>query len=223
MARPARPGRLARLLIGAGLLGCCACAGSGRVDMVPFVRTDLAPGEPLTRTIPLHTACYAAEADDHLIIGLEHHRGSLFGKAFEADWRLALRLNGLPAGRQRLYRLGPDSIKLALAAGGDVRRAQLFSGVVLLEAPDRAGRMRGRFHITVRQQQFNLLTGWSMGGLVVNTGEFDAVRDAQRARAIDAATEAGVFGPASLPAQPLRILGPIPAPSQPFAPSTMPQ
>ena len=210
MARPARPGRLARLLIGAGLLGCCACAGSGRVDMVPFVRTDLAPGEPLTRTIPLHTACYAAEADDRLIIGLEHHRGSLFGKAFEADWRLALRLNGLPAGRQRLYRLGPDSIKLALAAGGDVRRAQLFSGVVLLEAPDRSGRMRGRVHITVRQQQFN-------------TGEFDAVRDAQRARAIDAATEAGVFGPASLPAQPLRILGPIPAPSQPFAPSTMPQ
>ena len=213
------PATAGLLLAAAGVLTACGCTGSGRVHMVPFVRTDLSPRERLDTTLPLHTACYAVEPDGKLILALEHHRGSLLGKAFEADWRMALRLEGLPAGSQRLYRLGPNSLQLALTAGGDLRRAQLFSGVVLLENPDWAGRIRGRFHITVRQQQLNFLTGWSAGGLMVNTGEFEAVRDPERARDIEAATQTGIFSPATMPAEPFRLFGPV---SRPSAPTSSP-
>ena len=94
-------------------------------------------------------------------------------------------------------------------------------GLALKREPlGRNGRLRGRFHVNVRQQQFGLLTGWSpqyywQAPTLVAVGEFEAVRNAKLTSEIRDATEAAGLprlSPGSQPASMRSSFGPIGVP-----------
>lgn len=178
------------------LLVVTGCTGRGEVRAVPFARSDFTRQEPLIQTVPVEEAYYWLREDGTVGVALGYHGSSLFGRAFDADWRMSLVLEDLPAGREKLYRLGPQSARVAQSVGGDQRRARSLTGVAVLQAP-RGNRLTGRFHLTVRQQQFTLLGGWSpspyQAPMWIVVGEFEAVLNATRGEAILAETEANGF------------------------------
>ncbi len=182
------------------------CSGGGRVEMVPFSRADLPANEPLTQSLAIDEAFYS-QGDGTLEIGLARRVDSPLGEAFDSRWELSIVLEGPPAGRERLYPLKSDSVRLVRSAGGNHRRGKALPGqsIVVLEAP-KNGRLRGRFHLVVLEQAWGVLTGWSQqswAALVV-VGEFEAVRQAKGAYAIRLSTEADGFErapPATRPAE----------------------
>lgn len=180
------------------------CTGGGEVTVVPWMRSDLSDSEPLVQRIPINHAYYWTEVDGRLNVALHLDHNSLLGGAFNADWMMCFALEGLPAGSSRLYKLRPSSADMALAAGADRRRGRTWAGVVVLDTAG-AGRLRGRFHVNHRQQQFTLLHGWwpppYQAPIFVATGRFTAVENAVKGRAIrDLIEEAYGQRPADAPA-----------------------
>jgi hypothetical protein len=102
----------------------------------------------------------------------------------------------MPAGRERLYQLDRDSVRVRSSDRGLHRRAASIMGAAVLVAP-KQDVLKGRFHVVMRQQQFTVLTGWvpplSRGKLVIMTGEFEAVHAPERGRAVREQVEADGF------------------------------
>jgi hypothetical protein len=189
------PGRSCTLVL---LLAALAtgCAGRGRVFSVPLYRSDMPPDEPPAATVEPDQAYYWVEDDGPLNVSLA--RAWAAGPASApVEWRLSLMLEKLPAGSARLYKLDRSSIRLVEAGGGIHRRGLSIRGVAVIEAP-RGGRLKGRFHTWIRLQQFTVLTGWAppinRAPIVIVTGEFEAVENAEAGRRIREATEADDFG-----------------------------
>lgn len=170
--------------------------------MVPILRVDLPPTEPLTQRIPFDRAVHCVGKDGRLSIGLQRHIPSLAGPAFAYDWQMSLVLPGMPAGSERLYKVGGGEARAVQSLGGDHRRWRSVTGTATIRRA--AGdRLIGRFHIAVQQQQFAVLSGWTSparGGALVLVGEFESVTDARRTRAIVERTEQDGFERASAPA-----------------------
>ncbi len=190
------------LLLACSLSLLAGCSGGGSVKLVPLMRSDLPDPEPLIQNVPISEAWYVLEPNGQLVIALRYHAGSLLGRAFDTDWEMSLVLDGLPAGSSRLYKLKGDTVRTVQTLGPDQRRARSWSGIAVLKAPE-GGRLHGRFHFTIRQQQFTLLRGWCpplyQAPMLVCVGEFDAVENAARANEIRKATEAAGFDRPSPP------------------------
>lgn len=176
------------------------CAGGGTVKIMPLMRSDLADAEPLISDVPLSQAFYWVEESGEVNVALRYHAGSLLGKPFDATWEMTMTLEGMPAGSSRLYKLKSERVHVAQNAGGARRRACGGAGVAVLHAPE-GRRLRGRFHVQVRQQQFTLLNGWSpaiyAAPTLIMAGEFTAIEDAARGREIRERTSASTTRPAS--------------------------
>ena len=173
------------------------CSGGGSVSAIPFLRSDFGPTEPAVQTVEVNEAHYWLDDDGALNIALGRHTPSVWGEAFEANWLLSLALEGLPAGSEKLYRLGPRSIRQVSSQRGIHHRCASFMGVAVVQAP-RGGWLEGRFHAVVRRQQFSALTGWTpaiyRAPMVVMAGTFKAGHDPVRGRAIRARATADGFG-----------------------------
>lgn len=220
-----------RLTWGPALQGGCllvalsaiGCTGHGTVHMVPFMRSDFGPAERPIVTTPVSEAYYWLEPDGKLNIALRHHAASLLGRVFESDWQMSMVLDGLPAGAEKLYTLNPRSVRVKHSQGPAHQRFASFAGVAVAGAP-KNGVMEGRFHITVRGQQFGVFSGWSpplpRGPLIVMVGTFTAVENATRGHAILERTEGDGFDrKSSLPPIPRGNLTPTSRPlgTQPAA------
>ena len=173
-------------------LGLAGCTGSGSVVLVPMVRSDFGPQEPLVQTVPVGEAYYGVDRQGELTVALRCHQASLWGRMLDFDWQMSIVLDGLPAGSQKLYRAGPYSVRTVQSYGGDHRRGQSSAGVAVVDAPAR-GRLKGRFHVSMRLQQFSPLTGWApvlyRAPLIIAVGEFEAIHQPQLAGQIRARTE----------------------------------
>lgn len=165
------------------LAGC----GSGTVHIVPMMRSDFPEQEKLVFTVPVREAYYDVAADGKVQIGLRYRVDSPLGPGLSVDWQMGLTVEGMPAGRERLCRLTAGAARIVQVAGADQRRSQAWSGIAVLHEPV-GGRLRGRFHLTMRQQQFALLTGWSpsmfRAPVMIVVGEFEAVKEAAATKAI---------------------------------------
>jgi hypothetical protein len=172
------------------------CTGGGTAQLVPITRSDLPPGEPLVQQIPIHEAFYTQQPDGRLIIGLRRHERSLLSSGLDLTWLMSLVLEGMPAGNERLYHVGAYEGRTLQSLGADHRRWRSTFGLVCIESPS-GGRLRGRFHLTVQQQQFSILAGWSpqlyRGAVLTLVGEFEAVENAGAASEIVTLTEADGF------------------------------
>jgi len=204
------------------LIVAAGCSGGGVVHTLPLRRTDFQPGERPITSVPITQAYYWTDEDGTLNIGLGYRARSLLGKAYDAEWFLSLVLDGLPAGSERLYKLGKREIRTVQSHGGDHRRGSSGDGVAVIEAP-RGGRLKGRFQAWIRQQRFSVLAGWSSRApALIMAGEFEAVLNPVKGRQILARTEEDGFGrppadgpttrPASgAPVRPVRRLDTAPA------------
>ncbi len=180
------------MFVAVALLLAAGCSGGATVHIVPQLRADLAADEPLMQSIRAERAFYSVAGDGTLSIGIAHHVGSLLGEAYAGDWMMSFLLEGLPAGKERLYRIRVREVQGAFSQTGDHRRFRSMAGIAVVEAPS-GGRLKGRFHIVVTEQRFSVLTGWSpalyQGPLLVMVGRFDAVENEAKAGEILLATE----------------------------------
>jgi hypothetical protein len=159
-------------------------------------RADLPRREPLIQQISVDEAYYAVDDDGTLTIALRRNRQSMLFPRLSSEWAMSMVLEGLPAGRERLYPLSTREVRAAQSIAGDHRRWRALMGVAVVQAPQ-GGRLRGRFHATVQQQQYGLLTGWTppvyQGPVMVLLGEFEAVLNASRVDELVERTEADGF------------------------------
>jgi len=187
--------RVWRFSLVTALLAVAGCRGSADVRVVPLMRTDFTEREPLVQQVPVDEAYYWLE-DGRLWISLRCYRPSALGPAFAFDWEMSLVVDGLPAGSARLYPLKGEAVRVVQTVGGDQRRSRGWTGVAVIHAPEN-GRLQGRFHCNVRQQQFTLLRGWQPSPLAapmfIVVGRFEAVENAELGRAIRDETEAAGF------------------------------
>lgn len=153
---PARSVLLPVLALAAScLIGCSV----GKVQTLPLMRIDIQKRESLISSIEPPEGCYWQGDKGTLNIVLARRGYSLIDKTLGFTWVMSLVLEDMPAGRERLYRATPRTLRLCQSGGGDHRRAKSTTGVVVIERL--AGeRLKGRFHILVRQQQFTVLNGW---------------------------------------------------------------
>lgn len=181
--------------LGMWALTAAGCAGDGAVRIMPLMRTDFPDSEPLVQEVTVDEAYYWLEGDQ-LNVSLRTHRGAGLGQPFDFEWQISLVLDEMPAGSSRLYRLDMDSVRMAQTVGADHRRSRSWTGVAVIEAPER-GRLGGRFHVNVRQQQFTLLGGWQphflQAPMLIVAGRFQATENAERGRDILEETEAMGF------------------------------
>lgn len=190
------------LLVAAVVFLAAGCTGTGQVRVVPLLRTDFAEREPLVQELSIQEAYYWIDGEQ-LTIALRSRRGSLLGRAFDFDWEMSLVLDELPAGSSRLYQLKGDAIRVVQTAGADQRRSRTWTGIAVVNSPEN-GRLSGRFHANVRQQQFTLLGGWQPPFLraptMVVVGRFEAVVNHKLAMGIRDETEAPGFERTTSPA-----------------------
>ena len=207
------------LSISLSFLALAGCSGSGSVHIVPLIRTDLPPGEPLMQTVPISEAYYWNDSDGTLKLALRHRAPALLGASL--DWQMSVVLEGLPAGKERLYRLAQREIRVVQDYGGDHRRSRSGMGVAVVEAP-RNRRLKGRLHANVQQQQFGVLTGWNppiyRGAMLVLVAEFEAVENRTKGEEILRYTESDGFERPSIPTSLPANVSPITS-----APATAPQ
>jgi len=185
-----------RYLLGLLMSACClvcGCTGSATIHTMPFLRNDFPATEPPARSIQANEAYWWVDEYKRVNVAIRRYVPSLLGKLHEYDWQMSLAVEDLPAGSEKLYNMGVDSVRQHASYGGAHQRAISLTGVVVLHAP-KDGVLRGRFHADVRQQQFNVLTGWvppmNRSPLIVLAGTFEAVHDPMRGQAIRDQTEA---------------------------------
>jgi len=178
-----------------GVAWLAGCGGSGSVHVMPFERRDFPPTEPPAEVIPATEAYWWREGDE-LNVALRREALCLAGPSCERELLLSLVVEGMPAGRERLYPLQRDALRERSSDRGAHRRSASLNGVAVIAAPQ-GGRLKGRFHVSVRQQQFTILTGWTprlaRAPLAVMAGTFEAVHDPRRGRKIRARVEADEF------------------------------
>lgn len=206
------------LLASLGLLWLAGCTGSGRVHVLPPMRSDLPPDQPLIATVPITEAYYWMGERGEVNVALAYQAKSLLGKPFDVQWLMSIVLDEAPAGSEKLYQVRDRAVRMAYTRGTEHRRGQSLHGTVVIESL-RDGRLRGRFHLWMRQQQFVFLTGWTpemnRAPLEIMVGEFEAVQDSLKGVRILTLTEADGMGrpppgtPATRPT--IRWLGPRPA------------
>lgn len=176
-----------------GLLGC---TGSGSIYAMPFMRQDFGPLEKSLQHIQPNEAYYWVEKDGGLKIALRHHARSLLGKNFESDWLFSLKLEGMPAGNEKLYHLNNQSIRIVHTRGPAHQRFSSLSGIAVIEIPCHDF-ISGRFHTTVRGQQFGALSGWGpplyQAPLIIMSGRFTALKNEKLTHLISDLTEADGF------------------------------
>ncbi len=168
----------------------------GQVQVVPMMRSDIQPRESLIASVEPHEGWYWQDEKGKLNVVLARHDRSLLDKNLDARWAMSLVLDDMPAGRERLYRANPRTVRLVQSYGGGHRRAKSASGVVVIERAI-GGRLKGRFHLLVRQQQFTALSGWGpplyRAPLAIMVGRFEVRPDAARGKPVLARTEADGF------------------------------
>lgn len=190
------PGKCVRgFLLGVSLL-LTGCTGTGLVNLVPFNRSDFRQDEPLIAEIPIHEAYWWRGDEGELNLALAYRVKSVFGRARSGHWLMSMVLDDWPAGKERLYRVGPRHVRIVQSIGGNHRRARSLSGIVVIRV-ESDDRLSGRFHMSVLQQKFGLLTGWTARfahAPQIAIGRFTAIRDRDAGQAILEQTEADNFG-----------------------------
>ncbi len=193
MARDRLTSWLTVLLGAAGPLWLGGCTGRATISAIPFSRSDIRDREPLVLVLPTAGRC-AWYVDDagQLTVAMKYENLPLFGKYTKAGWLARFRLGEKPAGRSLRYNLSRDQVRGLCSSGIEHWRFQTRWGVLVLDQMP-GHRYRGRFQITVAQQQFTLFSGWAPTGytapLLIMWGEFEAVHDEGLAKTVVAAID----------------------------------
>lgn len=190
------------LLLGLLLTGC---SGRGMIEFASLEFASIEPPPPRVQRVEFDRAYWMTdETDATLRVALEKDAPSLLGEIGHVVIQISLRLEKLPAGASRQYRLGPDELRGRIRVGAAESRLVSAGGIAAIDklAGDR---IRGVLRVITTRRVLQMLGGWGRGPRALLLGEFEALHDPGRCREIYAATEADDFGrppfsPASRPA-----------------------
>jgi len=175
------------------LAGVFGCAGHGTVEVASlnFAAIDPPAPPPRSTCLALDRCYWWLEEDGTVCVAMQ--RDIAF--AFVPDrfrFRLSLRLERLPAGKARQYRVGRKELRAVARFGISESRFTSVAGIVALyrEPHDR---LRGSFRLLVERRVAGLLGGFGAPQRYLFQGTFVAVRDRQRGQPILEATESGGF------------------------------
>ncbi len=169
------------------------CSGRAQMSGIPLSRNDLRDREPLVWNLPTAGQCaWYIDEKGQMNVAMKYENLPLLGKYSKGQWVTRLRLGDPPAGRSLRYDLAGDRFRAICSFGVEHRRFQSRWGVLVLDRLP-GERFRGRFQITVAQQEFSLFGGWGPAGyaapLLTMWGEFEAIHDAKTGQGIAAIIE----------------------------------
>lgn len=179
---------LAIALLAAAPGWLAGCTGRASLSAIPFSRADLRDQEPLVVALPTAARCaWYVDNAGQLTVAMKYENIPILGKFTKAQWLARFRLGEPPAGRSLRYNLYRDQVRGVCSSGVEHWRFQTRWGMLVLDRLP-GERFRGRFQITVAQQQFTLFSGWSPAGfaapLLIMWGEFEAVHDESFAKSV---------------------------------------
>jgi hypothetical protein len=183
---------IAILLVGVS----AGCTGSGTVQFASLDMTRVDPPPARVQTVQFgRVSWWTDEVDGTLRIAFEKDAPSLLGEIGRVIVQLSLRLEKLPAGPSREYKLGPSELRGRVRVGATETRLASASGVAVI---DRVSESVLRLIATRRTMQ--LLGGWGTGARLLVLGEFRAVREEGVGARIYEETESNDFVRPAIPA-----------------------
>lgn len=160
------------------------------MHIIPLGDRKISASEPLTVTIHPTKCYYWVNDDGRLCLAMRAFHGSILGPLREKETLISLVLDEPPAGTAKDYRVNRDTYRARLRAGFRHVRSASMSGIVgVWDYGQR--RIRGRFRLTVRQESYSVLTGWSGDVRALVLGEFTARPNRPRGESIRTRTEEG--------------------------------
>lgn len=164
-------------------------AGGARLDFAALDYRTIDPPAAKFTTLRPDRCYWWQEEHGRVVVAMQHYGPSLlFGKAGDFLFQLSLDLEGLPAGRARDYVVERRELRALARLGPAQVRFTSLRGIVALYR-ERNNRLRGTFRLLVARDVSQILGGWGRASNVLILGEFTAVCDAERGRAIRDATE----------------------------------
>jgi hypothetical protein len=164
------------------------CSGWAKLDLVALDQARISKTEPLVKELRA-AECYYWIEDGRITIAWADENISLIGEYGKKTLVGSIVLDDLPADRSRDYRLDRNSLRGKLRSGPQHVRFASLSGILALWL-EGDNQIKGRLRSLVHQQQFHVLTGWAGNQRLLLVGDFVAVRDPARTRALLQRSEA---------------------------------
>ncbi len=182
------------------------CAGRGLVEFASLDFATIDPPPPRVQRVSFERAFWhVEESDGTLRVGLEKDAASLLGEIGRVRVEISFRLDKMPAGAGKQYRLRSQEMRCRVRVGAAESRLSSATGIATIDRVD-GRRLRGQFRVIASRRTLQLLGGWADGPRALMLGEFEAVLDAEQCAAIYASTEENDFGrpPAQATSQPAK-------------------
>lgn len=174
----------ATLLLASG----AGCAGGGRLDFISLDYGNIDPPAPRPSTLKLSRGYWWTGEHDELWLSLEAVARPLAGAAGNATFQLSLRLERMPAGEARDYRINSQSLRAVAQFGPLESRFTSRRGILALYR-EKDGRLRGSLRISAQREDRRMLGGWTQPTPMLLLGQFVAVPDEEAGRPIAEKTE----------------------------------
>jgi len=169
--------------------------------MVPLGTRTISETEPLVVTFRPAECYYWFNDRNKLCLAMRYRNPSILGRWLEEETVLSLVLDDPPAASSRDYPVGAQTFRMRRRAGLSHIRSVSLTGVVGVWDYGKAN-LRGRFRLTVKQQSYSVLTGWTGNARAVIVGAFTARPNAKAGKAINVRTEEGALRRPPLPNKP---------------------
>ncbi len=191
-------------LIASSLL--TGCAGRGTLQIIPLQTKDIDERRPLVWRFDAGQCYWWLDQAGTVNVAMQYENVSLLGEWGKVRIAASLSLDEPPAGAARTYKVRGRGLRAGAQFGPDHRRFRSYLGVASIRRVGK-DRLRGRFRIYTLQQRFSVLDGWRLAGAYLFLGEFDAVAEEQKGRAIMQASEVDDWAralskPTTLPTRP---------------------
>lgn len=175
---------------GGGAVGCQS--GSARFHVIPLGTRSLAPRSELLSTWQADRCFWWNDEGGRLCVVAEGRTISWRGKYFSTRQSISLVLPRTPEAARESYAVDRETARMISRVGLVHTRAASLSGLVTIWDVD-GKRLRGKYRVLGRQQNFVVLWGWRGDQNVLLLGEFRAVHDPRRGEEILRRTEEGAL------------------------------
>jgi hypothetical protein len=181
--------------VGAAVVACLAvgCSGSGTVRFISLHPSEIDPPQTQAWCYPAQECYWWVDDGGDLNIAMTcRKRSVLLGKYGRVDLDLSFVLDRPPAGSGRNYPIGRRETRTLFRSAWQNLRLISYKGIVGVTVRD-DGTVRGSFRIWVTAKMGLRLFSFPPHGPgpLLCTGQFTAVRDAERGKAIRSHCESG--------------------------------
>ncbi len=179
---------LALRLLFVGLAGLAGCAGQARMELaaLDFKTIDPPPGR--VSVVQAHECYWWLDEQQRVWVAWRRHWRQPWQPHWDFQLDVSVRLDTLPAGKARNYKLDRQSLRMRFQVGPWQLRIASLTGIAALyrDGPDR---LRGSLRMQAFRRTAQLFGGWGKPVRYLVLARFTAVRDRRRGEPIARATE----------------------------------